>query len=49
MQRCRLPKIILHFVCLLYIWPLDSDPGGEIARGVMASICLDTRKRRHIG
>ena len=40
-------KIILDSVCLLYIWPLDSDPGGEIARGVMASICLVARKRRH--
>ena len=42
-------KIILDSVYLLYIWPLDSDPGGEVAREVMASMCVDVRKRRHRG
>ena len=42
-------KIILDSVYLLYIWPLNSDPGGEVAREVMASLCLDVRKRRHGG
>ena len=42
-------KIVLESVYLLYIWPLDSDPGDEVAREVMASICLDVRKRRHRG
>ena len=42
-------KMILDSVCPLYIWPLDSDQGGQVARGVMASICLDVRKRRHRG
>ena len=42
-------EIVLESVYLLYIWPLDSDPGDEVAREVMASICLDARKRRHRG
>ena len=42
-------KIILDSVYLLYIWPFDSDPGGEVARAVMASLCLDVRARRHKG
>lgn len=42
-------KIILDSVYPLYIWPLDSDPGGEVAREVMANNCLDVRKRRHRG
>jgi hypothetical protein len=42
-------KIILDSGYLLYIWPLDSDPGGEVARDVMASLCLDVQLRRHKG